>query len=53
MWKCHLTLEGEFVHTASEYDQEIPLSHTANHPRHREEEQHDTYSHNTSLPTPR
>ena len=33
---------------ANEYDQEIPQSHTADQPRHREEEPENIYSNKTS-----
>ena len=33
----------------SEYDLEIPQSHTANDPRHRVEEPQNIYSNNTSV----
>ena len=37
-----------FFYKVSEYDQETPQSHTADQPRHREEELQNTKCHKTS-----
>ena len=50
MYQQHMFngLENLHIKKVSEYDQEIPQSHTADQPTHREEESQNTNSHKTS-----